>query len=186
MKERRHRYNTAVSGRRRPGFPKFGHVDTWLVDLLQQLVLKNHGGLLYPEWSNTSDFIDTREQFGTVPIHSDALDDKVRAIKVVPCACRGAEKKTCKCKCKLTPDQAYMCTRMGTKLPFLPVDGEHECKLFAELVLEISGTPDFDAMAIRWCDLVDGVKIWPKLPVYLRVHFASFARNQRVKKSVLY
>ena len=38
MAERRHRYNQHVSERRRLGFPKLGHSDTWLIDSLQLLV----------------------------------------------------------------------------------------------------------------------------------------------------
>ena len=35
LREFRHRYNQRVSERRRPGFPKLGHYDTWLVDTNQ-------------------------------------------------------------------------------------------------------------------------------------------------------
>jgi hypothetical protein len=39
-------------------------------------------------------------------------------------------------------------------------------------------------MAIEWCALVDGVKMFPKLPVYLRTHHAAWTRNQRVCEAV--
>ena len=48
LSERRHRHNHRASERRRSGFPKIGHYDTWLIDQLQILVLKNHGHVLYP------------------------------------------------------------------------------------------------------------------------------------------
>ena len=38
--------------------------------------------------------------------------------------------------------------------------------------------------AIEWCKLVDGVNIFPKLPVHIRIHKESFQRNQRVKDCV--
>ena len=41
LREWRHRYNQGVSERRRLGFPKLGHYDTWLVDSLQLLVEAN-------------------------------------------------------------------------------------------------------------------------------------------------
>ena len=63
---------------------------------------------------------------------------------------------------KLTGDQKYLCKAMGTKLPLLPVHGEHEYKLFTSLMLmQSSSTPNFHEMAITWCQHVDGVNIWP-------------------------
>ena len=47
LSEHRHRHNHKCSEKRRYLFPKFGHFDTWLVDELQGLVLKNHGVYLY-------------------------------------------------------------------------------------------------------------------------------------------
>ena len=68
MAERTHRYNQRVSERRRIGFPKIGHSDTWLIDSLQIIVEKTHGVLLFPDLSNTSDYLPTEEQMGTVPL----------------------------------------------------------------------------------------------------------------------
>ncbi|KAL7535665.1 hypothetical protein ACHAXR_006652, partial [Thalassiosira sp. AJA248-18] len=48
LRERRHRHNHRVSERRRFGFPRIGHYDTWEIDELQVLVYKNHGCLIYP------------------------------------------------------------------------------------------------------------------------------------------
>jgi hypothetical protein len=56
---------------------------------------------------------------------------------------------------------------MNTKLPFLPVHGEEEYRLFEKLVLLVSPGLDCDKMAIKWCNYVDGIEIFPKLPVYL-------------------
>ena len=99
----RHRYNQRCSERRRAGFPKVGHYDTWLIDKLQELVSLNHGKLLFPEWSNTSDLIDTPERFGTVPIYSDEL----RAALVERAETLRAEDAVAFAgvKAKLTPDQ---------------------------------------------------------------------------------
>ena len=81
-REFRHRLNHGVSERRRLGFPRLGHVDTWLVDSLQLLVEENHGVLLFPDWSNASDFLSTPETFGTVPLHSNELGAAIAAIDV--------------------------------------------------------------------------------------------------------
>ena len=84
LAERRHRYNHRVSERRRRGFPKLGHFDTWLIDKLQLLIEKNHNKLFYPSWPNTGDYADTSEQFGTVPIHSAELGAALAAISLAP------------------------------------------------------------------------------------------------------
>ena len=36
---------------------------------------------------------------------------------------------------------------------------------------------DFEEMAIAWCDDVDGEKINPKLPVYLRTHYNKWIQD---------
>jgi hypothetical protein len=66
LSDRRHRYNQKINERKRLGFPKFGRYDTWKIDALQLLVERNHDVLLYPEWSNASDYKETAESFGTV------------------------------------------------------------------------------------------------------------------------
>ena len=43
---------------------------------------------------------------------------------------------------------------------------------------------DYEKMAIDWCQKVDGVHVWPKLPVYLRTYHKQFQRNQRIKDAV--
>ena len=172
MAERRHRYNQHVSERRRLGFPKLGHSDTWLIDSLQLLVEHNHGVLLYPDWSNTSDYVTTEESFGTVPLQTpeltEAIEAQVAKFSKPP---------------KLTPDQEYQCKVMKTKLPLLPVHGEEECKLFRSLVMRMQSL-DFDLMAMEWVKFTDGITIFPKLPVYLRTHYKAWQRNQRVRDAV--
>ena len=78
----RHCFNHDCSERKRLGFPKIGHYDTWLIDALQLLVESNHGVILYPDWSNASDFISTDEQFGTVKIHSEQMDEALDAMNI--------------------------------------------------------------------------------------------------------
>ena len=82
LQENRHRSNQHASEINRADYPVIGHYDTWLVDLLQILVEKNHGVLLYSNWSNASDYIDTDEQFDTIPIQSSELNRAVESIRV--------------------------------------------------------------------------------------------------------
>ncbi len=39
LAERRHRHNQHVSEKRRPGYPKFGHYDTWIEEQRQNLYM---------------------------------------------------------------------------------------------------------------------------------------------------
>ena len=145
----------------------------WLIDLLQLLVEENHGTLLYPNWTNTADYADTTESFGTVRLHSDFLDAALQQIKL--------DRRVTE---KFSPDMKYLCRRMRTPAPLLPVHGEEECKLFDLLVRTTHVDLDFDQMAIDWCNKVDGVTIFPKLPVYLRTHHTAWLRNQKVRDAV--
>jgi hypothetical protein len=175
MAEWRHRHNQGVSERKRIGFPRIGHYDTWLVDHLQKLVERNHGILIYPNWSNASDYEPTGELFGTVPVHSAQLAAAIDNIKLSkPLS-----------QFKFTEDQIYLCEKMKTKLPLLPVHGKEECQLFNEMVDRQGGKIiDFEEMAIGWCEHVDGEKIVPKLPVYLRTHYNKWIHNRKVQDCV--
>ena len=55
---------------------------------------------------------------------------------------------------------------------------------WARFILDMPYPFDYDKMAIDWCKEVDGVHVWPKLPVYLRTYHKQFQRNQRVKDAV--
>lgn len=201
LAEWRHRHNQGVSERRRIGYPPIGHYDTHLIDSLQALVMKNRNVDIYPGWSNTSAYKPTPESFGTVPLHSPELGMAISNISVSDEAIS-----------KLTSDSQYMCRVMATKLPLLPVHGAQERSLYKRLVLEQlrliggsgtgtgsggtssgagsgstagGGSLDFDRMALDWCRHVDPSKgIFPKLPVYLRMHHTAWQRSCRVADAV--
>ena len=173
--ERRHRHNTRVSEMRQMDFPTIGHFNSWLTDALQNLVWKNHRVQLYPGWTNASDYKDTLESFDTVALHCQVLEDALEA------RWRLIDKSIV----KLTRDQQYGADSMGVKLPFLPFITEEENIQFAECALDdtFPFQNDLEA-AIAWCKYVDGVNIFPKLPVYIQMHRDQFERNQRVRDSV--
>jgi hypothetical protein len=60
-----------------------------------------------------------------------------------------------------TAEMKYLCPAMGIKVPFLPIHGAVEAKVFTCLVLEL---PEFDEslMAIEWFKHVKGKTIFPK------------------------
>ena len=170
----RHMYTQGVSERRRLGFPRIGHHCTWLIDKIQLLVERNHSVLAYKGWSNESDYERTTETFSVVPIHSDTLGSAVS--KIANAKLTGM---------KLTRNQAFMAKHTGVKVPFMPVHGESEMKLFTRLIANSTDTkPDFEQMALDWLKDVDGVDVFPKLPVYLRTYYATWTRNQAAKNAM--
>ena len=170
LRERRHRHNHTCSQNHRLGFPTIGHYDTWMVDSLQNLVQRNHSVLLYPHWSNSSDYRQTPESLGTVALHDKTLADAVNSIDLKnPIVYRG--------------DMKFLCDAMGTKIPLRPVITIEERKLFSRFILR---TKHFHAekMAVDWCEHVDGSTIYPKLPVYLRTYHKKWEKNYRIRDAV--
>ena len=174
LRERRHRHNHKVSERRRSGFPIIGHYDVWLVELYQNLVRQNHGLLIYPDMSNSSDYEYTDEKFDTIPIHHQRLDEALKA------RFEQLDGKSI----KLPRDQQYLCEQMGTSLPLLPFSGKEEFKKFAQFTIANDFRSDYDAAAVAWCEHVDGEGILPKLPSHIRTHQDNWERNQRVRECV--
>ena len=125
--------------------------------------------------SNASDYEPTAEPLGTVPVHSKKLAAAIDNISLSkPLS-----------QFRFTEDQKYLCEKMKTKLPLLPVHGKEECQLFNALVDSQGGKNiDFEEMAIAWCEHVDGEKIFPKLPVYLRTHYNKWMHNRKVQDCV--
>jgi hypothetical protein len=127
---------------------------------------------LYPEFPSASAFLETPESFGFVILFSKELGIALQQrLSSLP-----AEIKS---KWRLTSDQKHLCKRINLELPFLPVDTPDEIKLFGRLAVEhfksngANKVLDFDQMAIDWCKSVDGITIFPKLPVYLKNYFPT-------------
>jgi hypothetical protein len=157
----------------RVGFPKIGHYDSWKIDLLQLLVEQNHGKRLYPYWVNASDWKDTAESFDVVAIHSEELHERMQLIQVDD-----------EVRKKFSPELKFICEAMGVEVPFLPVHGEDERKLFVRLVREMEGPFNADLMSKEWCKFVNATSIFPKLPVHLRTYHEQYSRNCRVRDAV--
>lgn len=173
LAENRHRYNQRCAERRRDGHPMIGHYDTWLIDLLQQLVQKNHHITLYPHWSNASDFKDTDESFDTVALHSSDLHNALEN------QCNRLDFK----KIKLSREQKFLCQAQGVSLPFLPFTTPEEKKVFSKHYSVISKKTEHEA-TIWWCKHVDGVTIFPKLPVHFRDHLKKWLKSNRTENAV--
>jgi len=173
LAEKRHRHNHRVSEKRRDNFPKIGHYDTWEVDELQLLVYKNRGFLLFPHWSNSSEYVSTDETFDVVALQSkgvqQALEDRCQVIAPLP---------------KLSRDLQFQCNAMGTPLPFLPFSTTEERMKFSEYVHSLPSplsANDDKKAAVDWCAFVDGTNIMPKLPCHFRTYIRKWDSNLRSK-----
>lgn len=172
LAERRHRHNQQVSEKRRYGFPRIGHYDTWKIDQLQILYLENHGVQLYPYWTNASDYRSTEESFDTVALHHSSLQEAME-IRYQSLG-----------QVKLTNDQQYLCKKMGTRYPFLPFCGKDENKQYAKYELLKTGPVEDYQAGVDWCEFIDGKNIHAKLPSHMRAQSTNANRSQRVKECV--
>jgi hypothetical protein len=173
LAERRHRHNIDVARRNFQDYPDVGHYDTWLVDLLQELVEHNTGKILYQGWQSVCDYEDSDESFVTTPLHSSdlqkALDDRVECLR-----------RDGSFRLNFSRDVKFLCKAWGVPIPFLPVTKKEEFRLFSKLMLRDMGRFDADQMAKLWIDYVDGTTIFPKLPVQLRSYYKDWERNRRI------
>jgi hypothetical protein len=62
----------------------------------------------------------------------------------------------------------------------MPWHGMEEAKLFSKLMLTLPGGFDTEKMAIEWYKHVDGVNMFPKLPVYLCLYPEAWEQNWQV------
>ena len=134
----------------RARYPKLGHFDTWLTDLLMLLVEINHGRLLYPDLVCASDFRDTAESFNMVALHSQSLHTAIM---------ENSSHVYDYVQKQFTPEMRHLCSSMGVPVPLYPVQGKHEAKLFPSLILCMPGSFNADNMAAEWCQHIDGINI---------------------------
>ncbi|GMI52337.1 hypothetical protein ScalyP_jg7316 [Parmales sp. scaly parma] len=124
---------------------------------------------MFPDWSNTSEFKDTAERFGTIPIHTKDLGDALKA---------HMKDKT---PFELSRDMMYIANMTNVPVPFLSVNHPEEKKLFTNLMAS-SKNFDSEQMALDWIKYVDKDKqIYPKLPVYLRIYWKDYEKGLLVK-----
>jgi hypothetical protein len=123
--ERRHRHNQRVAETRRLGYPRIGHYDIWLIEELQLLYLSNRGILLYPNVTNSSQYISTNESFDAVALQSilvhESLKERCEEIKdsngLLP---------------TLSRDLDCLRRASGSDLPYLPFSHADERIRYAE------------------------------------------------------
>jgi hypothetical protein len=82
----------------------------------------------------------------------------------------------------LSQELKYLAAETGCSLPFLPIEGKMEIALFHQL--QISKKQTDDDMCMEWMKKVDGVTIFPKLPVHMRMYREQYERFRRSAESV--
>ncbi|KAG7361532.1 hypothetical protein IV203_036633 [Nitzschia inconspicua] len=142
------------------------------------MIEQNSGRLLFPNWQNVTDFQDTEESFVTVPLHSQGLqnklDETVAAMKAADVSWTP----------KLTADMKFLCEAWGVKLPFLPVNGKDEFRVFSRIMFRADFARfDSEQMAHLWLEYVNRYTVYPKLPSQLREYHKAWERNKRIKRA---
>ncbi|KAG7374501.1 hypothetical protein IV203_013596 [Nitzschia inconspicua] len=70
------------------------------------------------------------------------------------------------------------------KLPFLPVNGKDEFRVFSRIMLRADFARfDSEQMAHLWMEYVNGYTVYPKLPSQLREYHKAWERNKRIKRA---
>ena len=175
LAEFRLRYNHSAAIISRQGYPKIGHYDLWYLDLLKRLVYSNHGINYLPGWISSSDLHPTNENFSLVSLQDKSLTDLVKAAT-----------DSLRAPFSLSKDNQFLAKESGVPIPFLPfrkLDDEAEDKLFANLLLANPNINDRE-LAKKWCSKIDGISVFPKLAVHMKIKRESFTRNLRIKDSV--
>jgi hypothetical protein len=166
-----HRTNIRASERRRFGFKKSGTFDEWLLESVKELVIKNHGVVLYPNRLSSSEFKSTAETFHIVPLQDfdvhAALKERSEEIEFP----------------KLSQDLEFLKASTASPAPYLPFTTVEEKKQWAKYVNSQTKV-DIDRAAIHWNrKVVDGVKLMPKLKCHIREYIKRWDRSQRAKQS---
>ncbi|KAJ3004701.1 UNVERIFIED_CONTAM: hypothetical protein HDU68_004936 [Siphonaria sp. JEL0065] len=141
----RHVFNIRASERHRPGFPKIGHYEHYLIDHINEITHRIYGKPVHKWWTVTSLFRATSETFGVVPLLPEEDWDVVsdEAVKNYPLSYR------------------FLAKRTRSLVPYLPVHTATEWRMFTRnLSFFVGGNKDdgvaksgrinFKEMASRW------------------------------------
>ena len=126
---------------------------------------------IYPEWSNTIEFIEINESFRTVALHDMNLHNVIKNLSM-------NENNV-----KLALDQKYIAQSIGTKLPFLPIITIEEKKVFT--ILHATHSMNVSPIMSAQNNHVDGITIFPKLEVYLRMYVVKQNKNKKIEAYIL-
>mmetsp|Transcript_21061 Transcript_21061/g.31803 ORF Transcript_21061/g.31803 Transcript_21061/m.31803 type:complete len:150 (+) Transcript_21061:231-680(+) len=147
--------------------------DTWLINLLQNLVRYNHGTVFCPSWMNSSEIRPAAETQGIVPLHSKELGRAINS--------RASDLKDL--ETSYSNDVKFLASRFGVKIPCLPFKTREEDALYTQLLREDGGRFDANRFALQFAKRADGKKIFPKTTFYLRAKQKNFVTQLRQGRS---
>lgn len=120
----RHRHNVRASEQNRPNYPRLGHYDTHLIDLLQDQAHFLYKRPLF-EWWATDKFYKlpvVEETFGVIPIVPKEEYETITEEDLAG----------------LTPSRKFIVQRMRTKVPHLQIMHKVEVQMYADSVYQYS------------------------------------------------
>jgi hypothetical protein len=82
---------------------------------------------------------------------------------------------------KLTREQEFLAKTMGVNLPFINNFTRKEKQLLAKMLLDGRNPSGIDQLALEWLKHVDGIEVFPKLPVHLRKEVDERAARGRMR-----
>ena len=174
----RHQYNWRASLHNRPYFPPLSHYNGLLIDRINELYEEIYGHPKYKHWISFNESLPGESPYGIVPVDS-FISESVHADP--------SDIQNLKYKDTLK----YLAKRQKSDLPFLPVRGSSELKLF-NYCMEIAikeehsitkNTNSFNVLAEKWnqSELSVSESVFPKLPIHLCRHYKNWSKNQSVK-----
>mmetsp|Transcript_21287 Transcript_21287/g.32153 ORF Transcript_21287/g.32153 Transcript_21287/m.32153 type:complete len:343 (+) Transcript_21287:103-1131(+) len=137
-----HRFNSRTLQRKITGFPSLGMYDTWLIDLLQNLIQHNHGVVFCSNWMNASEIRSTKERHCIISLDSTKLG-KVINYRAKNLRSKEDKKRVSKNKrfeSQYTEEQKFHAKMTKLIIPILPFTTEKEYWLF-NLIMRENGVP---------------------------------------------
>jgi ribosomal protein S27AE len=170
----RHIQNWRASERNRPDFPQVRHYDGRALDMMNELYEAIFGYPKYSDWIPFNEAVGTSKAspFGIVPLglKIQAMDDiDIKSIQILPRSLR------------------YLAVCQGSPVPYTPVRGLSEVKVFKVLLLRIladgrsmTASETFQYMAELWnSEFAKGSnKVYKKYPEHLSMYYKKWAKNQ--------
>ncbi|KAI3630079.1 hypothetical protein MIR68_011514 [Amoeboaphelidium protococcarum] len=164
----RHRFNVRASERNRL-FPKLGHYDHFLMDLVQNFSKSIYGSSVHKWWSDLTDLTLSSEYFGVIPCiprdqYESVSEEQIRHYK---------------------PSIQYLAKKTKSVVPYLPMLNSQEHQQFESLLnlhLRQVGSIkriSFQKMADEWntgyrCATPDGFTIFKKIPRHLELYLSRY------------
>ena len=174
----RHHLNWRASMRNRSGgFPKLRHYDGEAIDKVNEYYERCFCHLKYTSWVCTNDCLPQTQPgqslYGIVPMHEEQLNTKFVRNGVVDIQ-------------KIKTARDYVALRQGTNIPYLPVEGVQQNKLFVRLLKEAIDESSSLSSMQTFDEHVKGDEngIFNVTPVYLARRYKRWRQTASKKEAI--